>query len=92
MKFIALFLTIIVVTSHLVESRAIGLGGIYGQEQRNHVGNKGKVIESKLKTNNPTSVANENHHAKSEVGNGTSQKDDEDRNKDGKFKRIVGHA
>ncbi len=83
MKLVAIFLAIIVVTSHLEESRASGLGGIYGEEQRNRVG-RGKVIEStdekgKINTNNPkNSVQSANHHAKPKE-DGTFQGDDGNR-------------
>ncbi|TKY62138.1 hypothetical protein E2542_SST11994 [Spatholobus suberectus] len=100
MKLIALFMVIIVVTSSLGESRASGIGGIYGQEQRNRVG-RGKVIESieKAKTNihSPkSSVESANHHAKPKENYndavGTSQADGGNRNEDGKFKHRVVHA
>ncbi|KAK7285032.1 hypothetical protein RJT34_19789 [Clitoria ternatea] len=68
MKVIAFLMAVIVVTSCLGESRASGIGGIYGQEQRNRVG-RGKVIESieneKINTNNPkSSVESVSHRGK----------------------------
>lgn len=93
MKLIALFLAIIVMTSLLVESTASGVGGIYGQEQRNHV-TKGKVIEGsekeKLNTNNPkSSVESANNHAMPKVNNNNG---DGTSHEDGKLKHRIVHA
>ena len=44
MKLLAFFIALIVVTSLFGESRASGIGGIYGQQQRNRDG-RGKVIQ-----------------------------------------------
>ncbi|KAK7337081.1 hypothetical protein VNO77_17640 [Canavalia gladiata] len=100
MKALAFFLAIIVVTSRLGELRASGLGGIYGQEQRNRVG-RGKVIESIEKekiinANYPkSSVERASYHGKPKQnynkGDGTTQ-EDVNRNKYGKFKHILVHA
>nr|KYP70888.1 hypothetical protein KK1_010128 [Cajanus cajan] len=100
MKLIAFLIAIIVVASSLRESRASGIGGIYGQEQRNRVG-RGKVIESieKEKNNiyNPkSSVKSANHRAKPKENYNdevrTSQGNDGNRNEDGKFKHRIVHA
>ncbi|KAH1078459.1 hypothetical protein AAZX31_19G168200 [Glycine max] len=74
MKLLAFFIALIVVTSLFGESRASGIGGIYGQQQRNRDG-RGKVIQSieKEKTNiinNPKgSVESANHHHAKPKGN-----------------------
>lgn len=86
MKLMAFFITIIVVTSSLRESKASGIGGIYGQAQRNRLG-RGKVIEStdkeKTHTYSPKqSVESAKYHAKPK----------ENYNEDGKFKHRVVHA
>ncbi|KAK7396577.1 hypothetical protein VNO78_17681 [Psophocarpus tetragonolobus] len=100
MKLIAFFIVIILVRSCLGESSTSGIGGIYGQQQRNRLG-RGKVIENieKEKTNiySPKSSAeSSNHHAWPKENNndvaGTSQEDGGNRNEDGKFKHRVVHA
>lgn len=79
MKITAIFLAILVLSSSLGESRASGLGGIYGQEQRNQ---RGKVIESigneRMNSNNPQgSAESANHHVKpKEKANATLQEND----------------
>lgn len=93
MKVIALFLAIMFLSSNLVESRKLGVGGIYGSEQRFHHG-RGKIIEDseeeKMITNYPkSSMANQHVMAKQRFNNKGSDSREDDHVK---FKLIDGHV